>query len=86
MYVTVYVTHATQMVQLVAALCFHLPATIYQTPNVFGVRIVMVPAYALVACKSFNLALKTRSRPRLPVLAERVDWLWRLCQHTHTPL
>ena len=35
-------------VQLIAAVFFHLPADIYQTPNVFGVRIIMVPAYALI--------------------------------------
>ena len=38
------------MAQCIFAVFFHIPADIYQTPNVFGVRLVMVPAYGARCC------------------------------------
>ena len=59
-------------VQVIAAIFFHIPADIYQTPNVFGVRIIMVPAYALiVALKlvcAINLSLDMYSVQKLLML------------------
>jgi len=59
--------------QCIASFFFHIPSAAYQTPRVFGVRVVMVPAYALIVALKIlccvNLFMDKYSLQKLIMLA-----------------